>query len=191
VTEKLMDSFDKACKEINGFLLSILFMEEVEYHEWVPMGALVKGLIVMVTAVFVVVTLAVFLFAGFSVENLFGVLFGWAIMGLIFFVFWNYRGLSIRISGERLTVEYGLFNKKSFLLQDIVSCKRTRVSFGSYLGVGVRYGLDGSIAYTTSFGDAVEVAPKVGRTFVFSSNGPDRVCNAIKRGNSSEEKRAK
>ena len=112
-------------------------------------------------------------------------------MAFIFFVFWNYRGLSIRISVERLTVEYGAFNKKSFLLQDIVSCKRTRASIGRYLGVGVRYGSDGSIAYTTSFGDAVEVAPKVGRTFVFSSNRPDRVCEAIKRGNSSEEKRAK
>jgi hypothetical protein len=145
------------------------------------MGALVKGLVVMVTAVFVLVTLAVFLFAGFSVENLFGVLFGWAIMGLIFFVFWNYRGLSIKIKGDRLTVEYGFFNKKSFLFQDIVSCKRTRASFGRYLGVGVRYGFGGSIAYTTSFGDAVEVAPKIGRTFVFSSNRPDRVCEAMKR----------
>jgi hypothetical protein len=156
-------------------------MERVEYSEYVPMGALVKGLVVLVTAIFVLVTLAVFLFAGFSLENLFGVLFGWAIMGFIFFVFWNYRRLNIRISSERLTVVYGFFNKKSFLLQDIVSCKRTKASFGRYWGVGVRYGSDGSIAYTTSFGDAVEVAPKVGRTFVFSSHNPDRVCEVIRR----------
>ena len=156
-------------------------MENVEYQEYVPMGALVKGLVVMVTAIFVLVTLAVFLFAGFSVENIFGVLFGWTIIVLIFFLFWNYRGLSITIKSDGLTVEYGAFNKRSFLFQDIVSCKRTRASFGRYLGVGVRYGFDGSIAYTTSFGDAVEVAPKVGRTFVFSSNRPDRVCEAFKK----------
>ena len=157
-------------------------MERLEYSEYVPMGALVKGLVVMVTAIFVFVTMAVLLFAGLSVENLFGVLFGWAIMAFIFFVFWNYRGISIKISGERLYVSYGFFNKKSFLLKDIVSCKGTKASFGRYYGIGVRYGSDGSIAYTTSFGDAVEVAPKTGRTFVFSSNNPDSVCEVIRRG---------
>jgi hypothetical protein len=45
----------------------------------------------------------------------------------------------------------------------------------------VRYGSDGSVAYTTSFGDAVEVAPKAGRVFVFSSKKPYEVCEVIKR----------
>jgi hypothetical protein len=77
---------------------------------------------------------------------------------------------------------YGLFNCKSFLLKDLVSCKKTKASFGRYWGVGVRYGSDGSVAYTTSFGDAVEVvAPKTGRVFVFSSKKPDEACEIIKR----------
>jgi hypothetical protein len=93
-------------------------------------------------------------------------------------VFYNYRGLKIKINDERLTVEYGRFDKKSFLLRDITSCKKTK-SFGRYLGVGVRAGLDGSIAYTTSFASAVEVTPKEGRVFVFSSKNPDRICETI------------
>ena len=73
-----------------------------------------------------------------------------------------------------------MFNKKSFLLKEIISCQKTK-AFGRYLGVGVRYGFDGSMAYTTSFGEAVEVAPKAGRTFVFSSKKPDKVCEIIKK----------
>jgi hypothetical protein len=59
--------------------------------------------------------------------------------------------------------------------------QENQASFGRYWGVGVRYGSDGSVAYTTSFGDAVEVATKTGRTFVFSSKKPEQVCEVIKR----------
>ena len=104
------------------------------------------------------------------------------ILAVLLLVFWNYRGLRIRISDERLSVDYGRFDKKSFLLKDIVYCKKTK-SFGRYLGVGVRVGLDGSMAYTTSFASAVEVTPKVGRVFVFSSKNPDRVCEIINQRN--------
>jgi hypothetical protein len=84
----------------------------------------------------------------------------------------------IKINHESLSVSYGRFDKKSFLIKDISSCKKTR-SFGRYLGVGVRVGLDGSLAYTTSFASAVEITPKVGRVFVFSSKDPDKVCEII------------
>jgi hypothetical protein len=60
----------------------------------------------------------------------------------------------------------------------LAPAKKTK-TFGRYFGVGVRYGLDGSTAYTTSFANAVEVSPKVGRTFVFSSKNPDKVCEII------------
>jgi len=103
------------------------------------------------------------------------------ISAFLLLVFWNYRGIKIQISSDKLLVVYGLFNRKTFLLKDIVSCKKTKASFGRYWGVGVRYGSDGAEAYTTSFGNAVEVAPKTGRVFVFSSNKPDQVCEIIKR----------
>lgn len=154
-------------------------MENVEYSEWVPIGAIVKGLVVMVSSIVVFVTFSVFLLSeNLLVEDIFGVAFAWVILGFILFVLWNFRGLSIQIKDDKLYLDYGLFNKKSFLLKEITSCKRTK-AFGRYLGVGVRYGLDGSMAYTTSFANAVEVTPKVGRIFVFSSKNPDRVCEII------------
>ena len=116
-----------------------------------------------------------------SAETVYGLVFGWVISAFLLFLFWNYRGLKIQISNDRLYVVYGLFNRKTFLIKDLASCKKTKASFGRYWGVGVRYGSDGSEAYSTSLGDAVEVAPKTGRTFVFSSKRPDQVCEIIKR----------
>lgn len=157
-------------------------MGNVEYSEWVPAGALVKGLFVMVSSIIVLVTFAVFLFSEEPlVDNVLGVAFVWVILAILLLVFWNYRGLRIQITDDRLSLEYGLFNKKSFLLKEIGSCKKTK-TFRRYLGVGVRYGLDGSMAYTTSFANAVEVIPKMGSAFVFSSKNPDRVCEIMTKG---------
>jgi len=155
-------------------------MENIEYSEWVPAGALVKGLFVMVSLIVIVVTFAIFIFSEeLLFEDILGVSFAWGILAILLLVFWNYRGLHIRINDKSLSVNYGRFDKKSFLLKDISFCKKTK-SFGRYLGVGVRVGFDGSIAYTTSFASAVEVTPKEGRVFVFSSKNPDRVCEIIK-----------
>ena len=154
-------------------------MENVEYSEWVPAGALVKGLFLMITSIIVLVTIAIFLFSQeLLVEDIFGLAFAWVILSFLLFIFWNYRGLRIQITNDTLYLNYGLFDKKSFLLKDIASCKKTK-ALGRYLGVGVRLGLDGSMAYTTSFATAVEVTPKVGRTFVFSSKNPDLICELI------------
>ncbi|MCJ7635384.1 hypothetical protein MUP77_23720 [Candidatus Bathyarchaeota archaeon] len=157
-------------------------MENVEYTEWVPAGTLVKGLFTMVSSIIVFVTFTIFLFSKeLLVEDIIGVVFAWVILAFLLFVFWNFRGLRIQIKDDKLYLDYGLFNRKSFSLKEITSCKKTKV-FGRYLGVGVRYGLDGSLAYTTSFANAVEVVPKVGRTFVFSSKDPDKVCEIITKG---------
>ena len=154
-------------------------MENIEYSEWVPAGALIKGLFVMISSIIVVVTIAIFLFSkDLLVEDMLGVSFAWVVLAVLLLVFWNYRGLRIQIKEDRLSIDYGLFDKKTFFLKEITSCKKTK-AFGRYLGIGVRFGLDGSIAYTTSFDIAVEVTPKVGRVFVFSSKNPDTVCEII------------
>jgi hypothetical protein len=155
-------------------------MEQAVYHEWVPTGAFVKVTILAVaTAIAVIlVTLAVYLhplktewFVGFGVSLL--------TLVLILVLSWNFRGIKIQISSERLTVDYGLLNHKHLRLDDIISCKQVKASFRRFGGVGIRYGLDGSWAYTTSFGNAVEIVPKKGRTFVFSSNNPERICQIV------------
>jgi energy-coupling factor transporter transmembrane protein EcfT len=162
-----------------GRLFDSLDMENIEYSEWVPAGALVKGLFLMVSLIIVVVTSAVFFFSEELLsEDILGASVAWMVLAFLLLVFWNYRGLHIKINDKNLTVEYGRFDKKSFLLKDITACKTTK-AFGRYLGVGVRVGLDGSMAYTTSFASAVEVTPKIGRVFVFSSKKPDIVCEII------------
>ncbi len=155
-------------------------MENADYSEWVPTGAIVKSLFVGFSAYIVIFTLVFFLFVELSVYIAYGLIFAWGILAVILFSFWNYRGIKIQIGTDKLLVVYGFFNRKTFLLKDIVSCKITKASFGRYWGVGVRYGSDGSVAYTTSFGDAVEVAPNTGRVFVFSSKRPEQVCEVIK-----------
>lgn len=158
-------------------------METVEYNEWVPMGTLVKGLVVMIIALIIFITGTILFLGGLSLESFFAVTLNVGVFTFIAFLFWNYRGLRIQITKEKLTVVYGVFNKKSLLLKDITSCKRTKANLGRYFGIGIRYGTDGSLAYTTSFGDAVEVAPRTGRVFVFSSSRPDQVCDIMKKGN--------
>ena len=144
------------------------------------MGTLIKGLIVMITALIVFITFTILFFGGTTVESLFAIALNLGVFTFILLLFWNFRCLRIQVSGERLTVVYGIFNKKSFLLKELTYCKTTRANLGRYFGVGIRYGVDGSIAYSTSFGEAVEVAPKNGKVFVFSSNNPDKVCKTIK-----------
>ena len=155
-------------------------MEQTAYHEWVPAGAFMK---VTLLAVASSILLLLFILAAFlhplNIEGLIG--FGVAILTLIsvLILFLNFRGIKIQLSSEELTVDYGLFNHKSIRMEDIVSCNLVKVSFRRFGGVGVRYGLDRSWAYTTSFGDAVEIVPKRGRTFVFSSNHPEKICQII------------
>ena len=154
-------------------------MNSYVYKEWVPIGVLIKVLMTVFSTIVVFGTLIMVFWVELSVEDLIGFIVAWAVLAFVLFLFWNYRGLEIKISHDELSVNYGVFNKKSIKLTEIVSCQKTKASFGRYGGSGVRYGFDGSTAYTTSFGNAVEIVPKVGRTFVFSSKNPEKICKIV------------
>ena len=156
-------------------------MQDVDYIEWVPMGKLVKGLVAMFILLEIFITFTILFFSGLSADSVVPVALSWGVLAFIGFLIWNYRGLRIQIRANRLTVVYGVFNRKSFQLDELTYCRRTKANLGRYFGIGIRYGSDSSIAYTTSFGDAVEVAPKTGKVFVFSSNNPDRICEVIQK----------
>ena len=171
----------KACtQELIDCLSGISYMKQAVYHEWVPTGAFVKVTILTVASAIVVllVTLAVYLHP-LTTEGLVGFGVSLLTLALILVLSWNFRGITIQISSEMLTIDYGLLNHKHVRLDDIVSCKQVKASFRRFGGVGIRYGLDGSWAYTTSFGNAVEIVPKKGKTFVFSSNQPEKICKII------------
>ena len=154
-------------------------MQNVDYIEWVPMGKLVKGLVAMFILLEIFITFTILFFSGLLADSVVPIAISWGVLAFIGFLIWNYRGLRIQIRANRLTVVYGVFNRKSFQLDELTYCRRTKANLGRYFGIGIRYGSDGSIAYTTSFGAAVEVAPKTGKVFVFSSHNPDRICQVI------------
>jgi hypothetical protein len=133
-------------------------------------GGLIIGIVTMLLAVF----------GNLTIKNYYGLILGWSVFAFVLFLFWNYRGLEIEINKGSFLVKYGIFNKKSTKISYIISCKVTKSSFGRYSGIGIRYGFDRSTAYTTSFGNAVEIVPREGSIFVFSSNNPEKICNIIR-----------
>jgi len=100
-------------------------------------------------------------------------------LAFVLTLYWNYRGIQIRITSKELAIDYGFLNRKHIPMSNIVSCEPTAANFGKYWGVGIRYGIDHSLAYTTSFGNAVKTMLKKGRPFVFSSHKPQEICNVI------------
>jgi hypothetical protein len=157
-------------------------MENAEHVEWVPTGKFVKGVILATTSlVIIILALIVVFIQPLDFEAIIGIGISLAVLVFISLLFINFRGIRIQITSDKLIAIYGLLNKKSIKFDNIISCKVVKASFGRYGGIGIRYGLDGSHAYTTSLGNAVEITPKKGRTFVFSSNTPDKICKLIER----------
>jgi tetrahydromethanopterin S-methyltransferase subunit E len=153
-------------------------MKDVLYVEWVPAGTLIKALVgffSLLSLCILLITIAV----GFVIQHPFLVVVLTAPLAFVLLVFWNYRGIRIKATTESLLIHYGFFNHKRIPIGDIVSCEPTKASFGRYGGIGVRYGTDGSWAYTTSLGDAVKIILQKGKPFVFSSNNPEKICNII------------
>ena len=156
-------------------------MQDILFREWVPAGSLVRVLMVSFSFIIIFGTLLLIVCGDLSTDDYYGLVLGWGVMVFLLFLFWNYRGLEIKVSSNELFVKYGIFNKKILDFSQIITCRVTKTSFGRYGGIGFRYGFDGSTAYTTSFGNAVEIVPKKGKTFVFSSNNPEKVCQTIKK----------
>ena len=99
---------------------------------------------------------------------------------LLILVYLVFMRLDISIDPERIEVRFGII-RKTIPIEEIVSCEPTHASFTVYGGVGIRYGIDGSMAFTTSFGDAVKIRKRRGRSFVFSTNRPFEVLEHINR----------
>jgi hypothetical protein len=87
------------------------------------------------------------------VENILGVSIAWVVLAFLLLIFWNYRGLNITINDESLFVTYGRFDKKSFLLKEVVSCKKTKslISTSTFAG---------ELSVKTSIGSNDEIEKK-------------------------------
>ena len=153
-------------------------MENLVYEEWVAVGTLMKALIGLFSLLITCILLTTIV-VGVAIQHPFLIIVLSSVVAFVLFLFWNYKGIKIQVSNKKLLVNYGIFNRKSIPLEDIISCETIKASFGRYGGIGVRYGIDGSWAYTTSFGNAVKIIPRKGRPFAFSSNNPQQICGII------------
>jgi hypothetical protein len=153
-------------------------MQDAIYVEWVPAGKLMKALVGLTCLVFSAI-LFIVITVGTPAIHFLILILGPVIVFLLL-LFWNFRGINIQLSGKELLVHYGIFNRKSIPVADVVSCEPTRTFFRKYGGVGVRMGIDGSIAYATCLDNAVRLNLRKGRLFVFSSNSPKELCGIIK-----------
>ncbi len=97
---------------------------------------------------------------------------------LFVFAYLNFSKLDIDINIERIEVRYGLV-KKVIPIQEIASYEPHIAGFHLYGGIGIRRGVDGSLAFTTSFGNSMKIHMRSGRPFVFSTNKPYEIVNVI------------
>jgi len=148
--------------------------QTTEYYERVGLGVFMKTSLIVLSLVFSVIGLV----GWYSVSLLFGVvmvLSGLLTASTIYAIFGS---LKIIITSKGIVVAFRFFSQRFFLC-DIESCEQTTTSFKKYAGIGIRYGVDGSLAYSTSWSSAVRITKKGERSFVFSTNHPDTVCQII------------
>jgi hypothetical protein len=151
--------------------------EETLYFEWVPAGKLIKTIIIAVNILILITPILVLII---EPVDLWPVLIVDSFMFLfISLLYLNYRGISIKLTQELLSVRYGQFNYKRIHLQDILSIESTTTPFTKYGGMGVRLGLDGSWAYNIDFNGALKISVLNRRPFVFSTRNPDKIIEII------------
>jgi len=155
-------------------------MENTLYCEWVPAGKFLKAIVGFVS-LFALFMLVISVWVSISIKNPFFTVIMAFPLTFLLVLYGNYRGIQIRITSNELIIRYGLLNRKHIPMPNIVSCEPTKANFGKYWGVGIRYGTNGSWAYSTSFGKAVKIVQSKGRPFVFSSNKPYEICSIISR----------
>jgi len=100
------------------------------------------------------------------------------LLGFLGLVMLNFRKLSIKVDSEKIKVSFGIL-RETILWNEIISCDVTKARFGVYGGAGIRLGVDNSLAFTTSFGNAVRIMRTNGRPFVFTTMNPKKLSKTI------------
>jgi hypothetical protein len=145
-----------------------VYAETIRYGAWFPMmllvlfGILITGVVIALLA-----------------RNRRLVVFPALLIVALFLVYMNFRRLSFEVTNSYVRFGFGLL-KKEFPRSDITSCEPYKLTFQNYLGYGIRFGLDGTIAYNTRNGRGVKmVVEGRKRPYVVSVNDPGRVCELL------------
>jgi hypothetical protein len=90
----------------------------------------------------------------------------------------NFAVLEVQVTEEAFTARYGIFRMR-IPSEQITEVEITTAPLLKYGGIGLRWGVDGSIAYTTSFGTAVRIERRTRRPFVVSTHRPQELIAAL------------
>jgi hypothetical protein len=157
---------------LGSLLILKSYYRESIWNKWVLIYFI--GIIVILSSVLVVLSIFGRL-AGWTPKHTYLILTLIVALSLITL---NFRKLNIKVNSENIEVGYGIIKKK-ISLNEVVSCEPTMAKGRVYLGFGIRLGVDGSLAYTTSFGSAVKIMRRKGRPFVFSTKNPEKLSKII------------
>jgi hypothetical protein len=100
------------------------------------------------------------------------------LIGLFVLIMLNFSKLSIQVDSEKIRVSFGILGE-TISWNEVISCNVIKARFGVYGGAGIRLGIDNSLAFTTSFGNAVRIMRTSGRTFVFTTKNPTKLSKII------------
>lgn len=151
-----------------GLRDGILYGEVIYYPAW--MYALIAGLISLYVAIII----------GAAAEGmkLNATLYTFIAVMLVLTLV-NFWRLEFAITDSQVVFGFGLL-KKRFPRELVTSCERYELKFSNYLGYGIRWGLDRTIAYNTRNGPGVKlVVEGCRKPYVISVRDPDRVCSLL------------
>lgn len=105
----------------------------------------------------------------------------WSLATLLLVIWARYAFGFLEIKANPRTLEFGFrYFRRSIPLDAIEECSVTQITFSRYLGIGIRFGRDGSIAYNTRLGPAVRLELSGGKKpLVISSDRPQELCAYI------------
>ncbi|NHK30905.1 MAG: hypothetical protein FK730_06100 [Asgard group archaeon] len=150
---------------------------QIKYSEWVPLSIYATITFFILILLIIAVAISSYIFDPTGRIVILSICIP---TGLFLLLIWlNFRGIRITITQFDITVKYGVFNKKTILFDELVTCELTKATFKTYIGFGVRIGTDSSLGFTTGFGDAVKLVIPEKRPFVFSTKNPQKICELL------------
>lgn len=100
-------------------------------------------------------------------------------LSIVLFIFLvaNFWKMSITVDRQSLTVGFGVIRKR-LLLSEISSSQPIEYRWSKYGGWGIRWGRDGSRAYSASGKSAVALQIST-RRYVITTSNPEKLCQVI------------
>ena len=152
--------------------------EDILYNEWIPMSKFIVILFAFVIAILISTAITTSIFVPQTRAYMLPIY----VVLCIFFILigLNYRRIHITLTKNEITVKFGVLNKKTISFDELVACEIIQATIGKYFGLGVRVGIDKSLAFVTNFGDAVKLTCHENKLFVFSTRNSQEICTLLK-----------